>query len=39
VTLDGVEVRRDFIGTSVYRPVARTIRIGIRKTQELSERH
>ncbi|HET6948053.1 MAG TPA: VanW family protein [bacterium] len=39
VTLDGIEVRRDFIGTSVYRPVPRTIKIGIRKTPKLSEGH
>jgi vancomycin resistance protein YoaR len=39
VTLDGIEVRHEFIGTSVYRPVPRTIKIGIRKTRQLSERH
>lgn len=33
VTLDGGEVRRELIGVSYYRPVARTIKIGIKKVK------
>lgn len=30
VVMDGIEVRRDVVGTSLYRPVPRTLRIGVR---------
>jgi len=39
VAVHGTEVRRDFIGRSVYRAVPRTIRIGTRRARQISARN